>query len=166
MTDFREIMQNENFQRLAAFLRVASRPDWLTAHPASKFGFCFGNFVRHAQSYHPDLRQNLIGDYAGMTSNAVEADIRLYPYVTTSALEWFVGLIDNEDRQFVGAVLILLLAVSACEDTVLTPAEAAKQTGTSESYWRNHAAAGNIPGAQKKGKQWLIPRAWIKYAQL
>ena len=38
-----------------------------------------------------------------------------------------------------------------------TPSEAAAFTGTAESTWRNRAAAGEIPGAVKKGKQWLIP---------
>lgn len=38
-----------------------------------------------------------------------------------------------------------------------TPVEAAALTGTSESGWRNRAAAGKIAGAIKKGKQWLIP---------
>lgn len=39
----------------------------------------------------------------------------------------------------------------------LTPAEAALISGTAESGWRNRAAQGKIPGATKKGKQWLIP---------
>lgn len=43
----------------------------------------------------------------------------------------------------------------------VTPGEAAVLTGTAESGWRNRAAAGKIPGAVKKGKQWLIPRSAI-----
>lgn len=43
-----------------------------------------------------------------------------------------------------------------------TPAEVASLTGTAESGWRNKAAAGEIPGAIKKGKQWLIPRATLR----
>ena len=38
-----------------------------------------------------------------------------------------------------------------------TAAEAAVFTGTSESSWRNRAAVGQIPGAVKRGKTWLIP---------
>lgn len=41
----------------------------------------------------------------------------------------------------------------------LTPQEVAAATGTSDSQWRNKAAAGEIPGAIKKGKQWLLPRS-------
>jgi Ser/Thr protein kinase RdoA (MazF antagonist) len=44
----------------------------------------------------------------------------------------------------------------------LTPAEIAAATGTAESTWRNKAAAGQVPGAVKKGKQWLIPRAVLR----
>lgn len=48
------------------------------------------------------------------------------------------------------------------EKSVLTPAEAAELTNTHESGWRNRAAAGEIPGAFKKGKQWLIPRSAVE----
>lgn len=40
----------------------------------------------------------------------------------------------------------------------LTPAEAAEMTGNHESHWRNLCANGQVIGAIKKGKQWLIPR--------
>jgi hypothetical protein len=44
----------------------------------------------------------------------------------------------------------------------LTCSEAATATGTSSSSWRNRAAAGDIPGAVKRGKTWLIPRDIIR----
>lgn len=160
--DYTAIIQDDQFQRLAAFLRAASRPAWLAEHPASKFGFYFNNFARHARAYHSDLNGDLVADYAGMVSSAVEADTRLSGYMTTDVLDWFVGILGEADA---GTVLALLLAVSACEDTMLTPVEAAEASGMSESHWRNQAAAGSIPGAQKKGKQWLIPRSWIRYSQ-
>jgi len=40
----------------------------------------------------------------------------------------------------------------------LTPYEIAILTDTNESTWRNKAARGELRGAVKKGKQWLIPR--------
>lgn len=42
-------------------------------------------------------------------------------------------------------------------DALLTPAEAEERTNWAASSWRNWAAAGRLPGAFKKGKQWLIP---------
>lgn len=48
------------------------------------------------------------------------------------------------------------------DNEMLTPAEAAKRFGRSESSFRNRAAAGDFPGARKRGKQWLIPLADIE----
>ena len=44
----------------------------------------------------------------------------------------------------------------------MTPAEVAAATGTNESTWRYKIGRGEVPGAVKKGKQWLIPRAWLR----
>jgi excisionase family DNA binding protein len=46
----------------------------------------------------------------------------------------------------------------------LTPVEAAALTGTAESTWRRRAAAGLVPGAVIKGKQWLLPRQAVEAA--
>ena len=48
------------------------------------------------------------------------------------------------------------------DTTEMTPAQIAAATGTAESTWRNKAARGEIPGAHKAGKQWLIPRAVLR----
>ena len=55
-------------------------------------------------------------------------------------------------------MLWLMLAWASATPDYLTPNEIADATGTAESGSRNKAAAGEIPGAVKKGKQWLIPR--------
>lgn len=166
MTDYAEIMQSETFQRLAAFLRVASRPAWLQAHPTCKFGFYFNNFVRHVKSYSPDLDEDIIGDYAGMVSSAVETDVRLAHTMTTDVLDWFISILSDDNHNRVAAILMLVLAVASCEDVMLTPVEAAETTNMSESHWRNRAADGSIPGSQKKGKQWLIPQAWVRFGDV
>jgi hypothetical protein len=44
----------------------------------------------------------------------------------------------------------------------LTPAEISQITETAESTWRNKASNGEIPGAIKKGKQWLLPVSSIR----
>lgn len=163
--DYLNVTQDHSFQRLAAFIRAASATEWAQAHPESKFGFYYANFVRLARQYHPDLRGDLMTAFSGMTSAAVEVDVMLSHYVTTDAVAWFVGLLDG-NRQAVKTTLALLLAVASCEDTTLTPVEAAERTGTSESGWRNRAAAGLVPGARKVGKQWLIPSAWLKYGDV
>lgn len=54
---------------------------------------------------------------------------------------------------------VTLLLKDSSTESWLTPQEVAEATGTSDSQWRNKAAAGDIPGAIKKGKQWLLPRS-------
>lgn len=51
---------------------------------------------------------------------------------------------------------------TAFDATELTPAQVAEITRTNESTWRNKAAAGDVPGAHKEGKQWLLPRAVLR----
>lgn len=57
--------------------------------------------------------------------------------------------------------LITRIEPGISPDSLLTPAEAAVLFGGAESSWRNRAASGEIPGAFKKGKQWLIPKSAI-----
>lgn len=72
---------------------------------------------------------------------------------------------DGSIAQTVGKTEADLIAAGFREvvdtDSWITPVEIARQTETSESYWRNAAAAGKLAGAAKKGKQWLIPRATV-----
>jgi len=49
------------------------------------------------------------------------------------------------------------IAVALIPRQYATASEAAAFTGTAESGWRNRAAAGEISGAIKRGKTWLIP---------
>jgi cytosine/adenosine deaminase-related metal-dependent hydrolase len=44
----------------------------------------------------------------------------------------------------------------------VTPREAARLTDVAESTWRARAASGDVPGALKKGKQWLLPAAEVQ----
>ncbi len=44
----------------------------------------------------------------------------------------------------------------------VTPVEAEVISGYSEEYWRQQAWRGNIRGAFKSGKQWLLPRSVVE----
>lgn len=44
----------------------------------------------------------------------------------------------------------------------LTPEEAAAESGLAAGTWRWRAGRGEVPGAIKKGKQWLIPRSALR----
>jgi hypothetical protein len=62
--------------------------------------------------------------------------------------------------------IIVAYKLSASDQPVLkshvTPVEAAAISGYSEAYWRQQAWRGNIPGAIKPGKQWLLPRTVVE----
>jgi hypothetical protein len=160
--EFREIMKETSFRRLAAFLRVASSSQWHHAHDANKFRFYYDNFVRLVQSYHKDLISDIIGAFSGMVSEAVMADVYLAHYYTTDELDWLLKVLDGENP---GVILMMLLAVSATPEEYITPVRAAELTGKSESGFRNRANAGQIPNAKKEGKQWLIPQSWIDFGE-
>lgn len=57
---------------------------------------------------------------------------------------------------------VTLFLKDGSAESWMTPKEVAEATGTSDSQWRNKAAAGQIPGAVKKGKQWLLPRSMLR----
>lgn len=57
---------------------------------------------------------------------------------------------------------VTLFLKDGSAESWMTPQEVAEATDTSDSQWRNKAAAGNIPGAVKKGKQWLLPRSVLR----
>lgn len=59
-------------------------------------------------------------------------------------------------------VLTAVLSGAALSPEWYSPVGAATATGTSESSWRNRAAAGQIPGAFKVGKQWVIPASAVQ----
>jgi len=68
-------------------------------------------------------------------------------------LTWYLDSVATQ-----GAVVVTLFgAYAVARERMVTPAEVAAATGTGESTWRNRAAAGDIPGALMKGKQWLLP---------
>jgi len=66
------------------------------------------------------------------------------------------------EQEYALVIMSMLFASAHAEDKYLTPPEIATQTGTSESNWRNKAAAGEFPGAVKRGKVWFIPYSVLR----
>ncbi|MCE7937761.1 MAG: DNA-binding protein [Chloroflexi bacterium CFX6] len=109
----------------------------------------------------PDHVYRIIEDSGALSGDPFISAEQVREYFTTQnmtamfgqdgAADWSQDELDDAARWMIDSGLHM--------DLYLTPAEAAALTGTSESGWRNKAASGSIPGAVKKGKQWLLPRA-------
>jgi len=156
---FSETIHNEHFCNLAAVIRVAlGTPAWREQHPEVQF-WSLWNDASDAlnETMFAQDRAAFVGRFSVMLSALADADPRL-GYSETD-LAWFVGAMDADDARVTAS---LLLAMAAAPDRTVTPAEAAEMTGFSESHWRNQAAAGDVPGAVKKGKQWLLPATVVK----
>lgn len=152
---YAEIIENEHFIRLAGVIRPVIGP-WGPQRFNRPGLMPLYEELRTLTFVEPPTfdagREKLVTLYAELLHLIVEQEPKLR--YTEDDLAWLVAAIDSPDAQ---VVLSLLLAVASCREEMVTPAEAAERTGMSESHWRNTAAAGGIPGAEKRGKQWLIP---------
>lgn len=104
-----------------------------------------------------------VGDYlAGTTDYIISTDEQLKEYATN-----IEGLAEVQHIVLAGDVLAYITKIrneqraAWLNANFLTPDEIAGMTGMAASTWRNKAARGEITGAVKKGKQWLIPRSAV-----
>jgi hypothetical protein len=104
-------------------------------------------------------KPHVIATFTKLLTSISSADRHLS--YTTDDLDWLVHLMDQDPQEY-RPVLKMLQAWFSAPDTLLTPAEVAEITVTAESTWRNKAARGEIPGAIKKGKQWLLPASVLR----
>jgi hypothetical protein len=157
---FTEIVQNPHFQQIAARIRGPWRSSaWQARHPEVPIMLLIDN-ARKAMpldvDWTPNIREAIVEAWTKLLAAIANADERLY--YTPEDMDWLITAIESE---YAKATLSMLLAYASAPTELLTPAEIAEMTGTNESTWRNNAAAGKIPGAVKKGKQWLIPQSAI-----
>jgi hypothetical protein len=156
---FSQVLRNKHFNNLAAIIRVAATSiAWRERHADVPFWTLHSAFFDLV--FMPGKRRNdITAAFVGLITALTAADEHLF--YTVDDMDWFVSVLDSDDRDVVLA-LFCAWAVAPCD--FCTPDEAAEQFGGAASTWRNKAAAGDIPGAVKKGKQWLLPlpvlRAW------
>lgn len=157
---YSEIIRNPHFNNLAAIIRVSFDTSWQRSHAGTPFWTLQDKFLA---TIAPDLPQidrgEVVRTFTDMIVALVKADDRLT--YTEDDLKWFVEILDRPVGE-AKAILHMLSAWWSAPDTMLTPVEVAEKTGTAESTWRNKAAAGEIPGAVKKGKQWLLPLSVLR----
>lgn len=160
MMGYRNILKNEHFRRLAAVIRVPFRSQsWRRDHPDVPVW----DLLRRIDHVTPIDgwawdRKAVIKAFTDFLTAVVSADDGLS--YTTGDVRWLVETFDGSPDVYRPTILLLKGYYSAADDMVTT-GEAARLSGEAESTWRNRAAAGQVPGAEKKGKTWLLPKSMI-----
>lgn len=153
-----EVLRNPHFNNLAAIIRVAVRSSgWRTKHadvPVKTLEKGFSDLVLFSEM--PPDKTQVIEQFGNLILAISQADERLF--YTEDDYRWFVEVLDADEWW----KLALMCAWYSAPDEQLTPSEIAAKTDTNESTWRNKAAFGQVPGAIKKGKQWLLPRSVLR----
>lgn len=153
-----DILRNEHFNNIAAIVRVPFQSSsWRDNHVAMPFWTRLEELDKLRAVLGKKDSKAFVAQFCRFLAELTESDPRLV--YTQEDLAWFIKIMDSDQAESITA---LLFAWFSAPDEMLTPAEVAGRTGTHESGWRNKAAAGNIPGAIKKGKQWLLPRSVLR----
>lgn len=145
---YSDILANEHFQNMATAIRVIHFGDAQADFVAAL------NMLKDAT--YPYIEADWLARFVDLQLALAEKHDSTF---TTGNIAWLTERLQDERPD---AFVALFLAYATAPDEFLTPAEIAKQTGTAESGWRNKAAAGQLPGSIKKGKQWLIPKRHVK----
>jgi hypothetical protein len=156
-----QILNNPHFCNLVAIIRIPLHSwEWCEENPEVRFAAR----IYHIESLMTRVHFQDEGDKYEFTQLFIRllkdiklADDRLR--YTKDDIQWFAEAIEQEQAL---VIMSMLIASAHAEDQYLTPPEIAAQTGKSESNWRNKAAAGEFPGAIKKGKVWLIPYSVLR----
>lgn len=150
---FSDTLRNPHFNAIAALLRRTFGASWRAAHPEIPLNQLLADLAKVTA---PDSwnKDEALSQLLALITRISESK----PSVSTNDLDWLVNIFDGAHPE---TTINLLLAWSSAPDELLTPAEAAALTNGAESTWRNMAANGELPGAFKKGKQWLIPRSVV-----
>jgi hypothetical protein len=158
---YSEVLHNPHFNNLAAIIRVPNlSQEWREIHhPDVPFHILVNKFARLTKPRDTTKatklnKSEIVKAFTDLIVALTTADPRLS--YTAQDLGWFIRIFDLPASDAL-AILNLFQAWYTAPDALVTPAEIAAQTGMNESTWRNKAANGEIAGAVKKGKQWLLP---------
>ena len=149
---FTDIIRDPHFASLAAIARRSFRSKkWQERHPEIPIK----SLWKHLEAVTPvdGTRWDKAVVMTAITDILIASAPGKY---TEDDLRWLADVLDSKQHV---VIISLWKAYAVAPDEFVTPAEVAEATGTAESGWRNKAAAGAIPGAFKKGKQWLLPRS-------
>jgi hypothetical protein len=160
--NFSDILNNPHFSQFVVLLRVAMSQHWRMRHPEvpsvrSTIGYRLLKLSQSFSKHAPSIRQDFLSEWTMMFASIVEADPKLY--YRTEDVDWFLGVLDGE---YASLTMSMLFAAASSKQSYLTPAQVAEATGDGESSWRKRCADGEIIGAFKAGKQWLIPTTSLR----
>lgn len=148
-----DVVHDVHFVRLAAILRFPFKHYYPSRH---------GPWVDRVREFETGIRlgdrTKILAAIAAITPELSTISPRLQFH--SDDITWLVGVMDRNTEWWT-TVLSMLLAVASATDKYYSPAELAQVTSTAESTWRLYAADGTVPGAVKKGKQWLLCRSVI-----
>lgn len=118
--------------------------------------------IENAIQVHNDTPWNVpqvISAFTDALFHITAADERLW--YTEGDMEWLVETLDRPQTER-AAIIWLLMAHASAPVEMITPAQAAVISDEAASTWRNRCAAGDVIGAEKHGKQWVMPKAVVK----
>jgi len=151
-----QILNNPHFCNLVAIIRIPLHSyEWRDENPEVRFSariHSIESWVTRTQFQSESDKFEFMQRFISLLKDMMKADDRLR--YTSADIQWFTEAMMQEQAL---VIMSMLFASAYAEYQYLTPPEIAAKTGTSESNWRNKAAAGEFPGATKRGKLWHIP---------
>src|SRR6266702_490632 len=151
-----QILNNPHFCNIVAIIRIPLHSwEWRDENPEVLFDariYSIESLMTRDHFQDEGDKYEFTQRFISLLKDNKLADDRMR--YTKDEIQWFIEAIEQEQAL---VIMSMLFASAHAEDKYLTPPEIAAMTGKSESNWRNKAAAGEFPGAQKKGKVWLIP---------
>lgn len=164
-TKFSEIIHNPHFNNLAVILNIPFHSGWWKQHNVDiPFKTLWRNFDKVTDFEAEFNRSQVVEAFTELIVSVTKSSPSLL--YTKEDLNWFFGILDDEDGQKVAAILALFKAWVVARHTFLTPGQVAEITGKSQSNYRNRAAGRQgyqrIPGCRNPGKDWLIPLAVLQ----
>lgn len=152
MSDFSTIVKHPNFVRISAIIRTPFWSSyWKRAHADVPFWALLDNVKKPLQIGN---KEEVFGALSELLREIADATERLR--YSVEDIDWLVRTLDESHWQ---PTIWLLLAYGSAPDTLYVPSELAAVTEIAESTWRKYASNGTVPGAVKKGKQWLLPKS-------
>lgn len=158
-----EITSNQHYCTFAALFSTAMQPAWRAQHPeVPSVRGTLDHLLRMSHSLLQGataIRTQFVIEWSDLLISIVQAD----PHLSYSEedLDWFVSLMDSDTMSETRMVIAMLFAAASGTEWY-TLDELSKLSGTPKVTLRKRAEGGKIPGAQLKGKTWLVPSVSLR----